>query len=221
MKRSDTLEERLNDLLESGRFPAQSKLPPERQLAEELGTTRGTLRQALALLEAQGKIWRHVGQGTFVGRPAATDAPALSLLMKSTNPTEIMEARRILEPKVAAIAAVRATADDIANLHRCLDKGAAATDLKTYELWDGMLHETVAEASHSALLKALQKALTGLRADKLWGRLKEASVTPERQIIYNGQHRAIVDMIVNRDAAGAEAAMGEHLETIAKHLFGR
>ncbi len=221
MDDKDDLLDRLTALLDSGRFPAQSRLPPERHLAEELGTTRGKLRQALALLEAKGRIWRHVGQGTFVGRLSASDAPALALLMKSTNPTEIMEARLILEPKVAGLAALRATADDIAQLERCLDKGAAAHDFQTFELWDGTLHETIAESSHSALLKALLKAMTSLREDKLWGRLKKASLTRERQAHYIRQHRKCVDAIRNRDVSGAEEAMRDHLETVQKHLFGR
>jgi DNA-binding FadR family transcriptional regulator len=213
--------DRLNALLDSGRFPAQSRLPAERELADELSTTRGKLRHALALLEAKGKIWRHVGQGTFVGRPAAADAPALALLMKSTNPTEIMEARLIIEPKVAGLAALRATADDIAQLERCLEKGVASTDFHAYELWDATLHETIADASHSALLKSLLKALTSLREDKLWGRLKKASLNRERQEKYNRQHRQCVEAIMNRDVGGAEDAMREHLETVQDHLFGR
>lgn len=221
MSRKDNLLNHLNELLDSGRFPAQSRLPPERDLAAELGTTRTNLRQALAVLEAEGKIWRHVGQGTFVGHRSPTEAPALSLLMKATNPSEIMESRLIIEPKVAGLAALRATAGDIAHLQRCLEKGAAAIDLKTYELWDGTLHEAVAEASHSAVLKAMLKALTALREDKLWGRLKEASLTRERQKVYNGQHARCVETIANRDRAGAEAAMREHLNTVQMDLFGR
>lgn len=224
MSTKDDLLKRLNDLLESGRFPNQSRLPPERDLAEELGTTRTNLRPALAVLEAEGKIWRHVGRGTFVGRRSpGAGAPGLGLLMQATNPTEIMEARLIIEPRVAGLAAFRATAGDIAHLHRCLEKGiAAVTDIKTYELWDASLHEAVAEASHSALLNALLKALTALReSDGLWGRLKEASLTRERQYVYNDQHRRCVEAISNRETTAAEAAMREHLSTVQMDLFGR
>lgn len=224
MTRKDDLLKRLNDLLESGRFPSQSRLPPERELAEELGTTRTNLRPALAVLEAEGKIWRHVGRGTFVGRRSpAAGAPALNLLMQATNPTEIMETRLIIEPRVAGLAALRATAGDIAHLQHCLEKGiASVTDIKTYELWDATLHEAIAESSHSTLLGALLKALSALReSDALWGRLKQASLTRERQHIYNDQHRRCVETISNRDANAAETAMREHLSTVQMDLFGR
>lgn len=223
MTPKDDLLGRLNALLETGRFPDQSRLPPERELAVELGTTRSNLRPALAILEAEGKIWRHVGRGTFVGRRSPAGAPALNLLMKATNPTEIMEARLIIEPQVAGLAALRATAGDVAQLRRCLEKGiASVTNIKTYELWDASLHEAIAEASHSALLGALLKALSGLReSDALWGRLKEASLTRERQYVYNEQHRRCVETICNRDARAAEAAMRLHLNTVQMDLFGR
>lgn len=219
----DDLLQHLNDLLDSGRFPNQSRLPPERELADELGTTRTNLRSALAVLEAEGKIWRHVGRGTFVGRPAPTNEPGLNLLLEATNPTEIMEARLIIEPRVAGLAALRATAGDIAHLRRCLEKGiASVTDIKTYELWDATLHEAIAEASHSVLLNALLKALSGLReSDALWGRLKKASLTRERQYNYNDQHRRCVETIGDRDAEAAEIAMREHLQTVQMDLFGR
>ncbi|WP_316980402.1 FadR/GntR family transcriptional regulator [Shumkonia mesophila] len=212
---------RLNALLDSGRFPAQSRLPPERELAAELDTTRTTLRQALAVLEAEGKIWRHVGQGTFVGRRGPNHFQAVSPLVHSAAPADIMETRLIIEPKAAALAALRATAGDIGHLRRCLDKGRAALDLKTYELWDGMLHEAVAEASHSTVLAAMLKALTALREEKLWGRLKEASLTRERQEVYNAQHMHCVEAIAGRDMTGAEAAMRNHLNTVQVDLFGR
>ena len=223
MASKDDLLKRLNGILESGRFPNQSRLPPERELAVELGTTRTHLRPALAVLEAEGKIWRHVGQGTFVGRRSPAGAPALNLLMQTTNPTEIMETRLIIEPQVAGLAALRATAGDLAHLHRCLEKGiASVTDIKTYELWDAGLHEAIAESSHSALLGALLKALSALReSDALWGRLKQASLTRERQYVYNDQHRRCVETICNRDATAAEAAMREHLSTVQMDLFGR
>ncbi|MCK5444854.1 MAG: winged helix-turn-helix transcriptional regulator, partial [Rhodospirillaceae bacterium] len=57
----------LKNYINDKELAPQSKLPPERQLCEELGISRGELRKALSLLEAEGKIWRHVGRGTFAG----------------------------------------------------------------------------------------------------------------------------------------------------------
>ena len=102
--------ERLRGALSSGRFPDQGRLPAERVLAEEFGVSRSTLRNSLGVLEAEGRIWRHVGRGTFVGERPSVDAPALSALVNQTHPEEVMEVRLALEPRIASLAARRATA---------------------------------------------------------------------------------------------------------------
>jgi len=67
-------------LLISGRYPAQSRLPPERELAVLLGVSRSGLREGLEILEAEGRIWRHVGKGTFVGPRPIQAATGLDLV---------------------------------------------------------------------------------------------------------------------------------------------
>src|SRR3982750_3588260 len=86
-----------------------SKLPTERELAVEIGQTRHAVRGALSLMEAQGKIWRHVGRGTFVGKAPEPDPNDIGAMLSHTSPREIVEARQMLEPQIAAAAAVHAT----------------------------------------------------------------------------------------------------------------
>src|SRR5258705_12891776 len=93
MRRQDRAIEKLDALLASGRFPVNSRLPPERQLTEDLELSRSALREGLEVLEARGRIWRHVGRGTFVGnRPLETPA-SLSVITSRTSPTEGLEVR--------------------------------------------------------------------------------------------------------------------------------
>ncbi len=118
--------ERLKRMIGDGRFPEQSKLPPERELAQEFDVTRSTLRKALSLLEAEGKIWRHVGKGTFVGNPPTEKSLQLSSLTRFTNPMEIMEVRLVIEPRLAGFAAMRATPEMITKMYRCIEKSELA-----------------------------------------------------------------------------------------------
>ena len=84
------------------------RLPPERVLAQRLGCSRETLRRALARLERAGEIWRHVGQGTFRG-PRPRFLPLRdTLLIEGATPQDLLSARLMLEPEVAAAAAARA-----------------------------------------------------------------------------------------------------------------
>ena len=212
--------ERLRDTLGSGRFPDQGRLPPERILAEEFGVSRSTLRTTLSVLEAEGKIWRHVGRGTFVGERPSVDAPALSALVNQTHPEEVMEVRLALEPRIAALAARRATAADIESMDRCVRKGETAKDVASFELWDGAFHRAIATGAHNALLLALFDAVNAIRQEAIWGRLKEASLTNDRQRLYNRQHRACVGAIRDRSATDAEGHMIQHLETVRRNMFG-
>jgi DNA-binding FadR family transcriptional regulator len=216
---TDDLTERLYKMISGRRFPRQSKLPPERELAKELNVTRARLRKALALLEADGKIWRHVGKGTYVGSPPTEQTLQLSFLAKSTNPMEIMEVRMVIEPRLAGFAAMRATPAMITEMHRCIEKSESAKDIRTFELWDATLHRTIAEAAHNSLLLSVMNIVNAMRQDKLWGQLKESAVTPEKMKEYSGQHHDCIKAIEARHASGAERAMVEHLQQVRNDLL--
>ena len=216
---TEDLIEQLYKMISDGRFPRESRLPPERILAKELDVTRGRLRKALALLEADGKIWRHVGKGTYVGSPPTEQTLQLSFLAKSTNPMEIMEVRMVIEPRLAGFAAMRATPAMITEMRRCMKKSESARDIRTFELWDATLHRTIAEAAHNSLLLSVMNIVNAMRQDKLWGQLKESAVTPEKMIEYSGQHHDCIKAIEARNVAEAEGAMAEHLELVRNDLL--
>ena len=154
MSRRDGSLEKLSQLLASGRYPAQSRLPPERELARLLGVSRSGLREGLEILEAEERIWRHVGKGTFVGPRPLGGASGLDLVSAMTSPDKVLEVRLLVEPLIARLAAMRATSSEIENMRRLLEKSEAARDVKAWELWDGTLHRAVAQSAHNQLLLA-------------------------------------------------------------------
>lgn len=212
--------QQLRESLKSGRYPDQSRLPPERVLAVELGISRVALRRALTVLEAENLIWRHVGRGTFAGpRPRATH-DAWFTIADITNPAEIMEVRLVFEPKIAAMAALRATPGDIEQMQKALLKAEAAPDTTSFELWDGALHQAIAKSTGNSLLISFFNTINNLREDKIWGRLKEASFTQDRKITYCKQHQKLVAAIVDRNSIKADRTMRVHLEMVQKNLLG-
>lgn len=194
------------------------RLPPERQLAEKLGMSRSALRQALASLEQEGTIWRHVGKGTFVGARPAHPSNSFRNIVSTTSPNEIMDARLVLEPKLASIAAMRATLGEIKQMGQTLKRAASTVEVASYERWDGLFHRMIAEASKNAFLVATFNMLNATREEKFWGRLKERRLRPDRIARYNQQHLVILDAISNRDSAAAETAMIVHLEQVKSDL---
>lgn len=217
MTKTDPILARLRDLVSRRDAAGDLRLPPERELAAQLKTSRGTLRRALDLLEAEGVLWRHVGQGTFIGNRRPLPRPAA--ITRFTNPDEVMEARLMLEPQLAAMAAIRGSGEDVARMDNCIRKSEAAATTATFELWDGKLHRAIAEAARNRMLLALFDHLNAVRDEDLWGQLKKATVNNSRKAGYRAQHRALVDAIRKRDAPAAEKIMRAHLETVRRDLL--
>ncbi len=209
---------RLRRYVEVAERADDKRLPPERQLAEELGMSRSSLRQSLDALESMGLIWRHVGKGTFAGSKPALQAASFRDIRSATSPSEIMEARLVLEPKLASIAAMRATMTEITQMTQVLKRAGATTDVPQYERWDGLFHRMIAEASRNAFLIAIFNMLNATREEKFWGRLKEKRLRPDRIERYNLQHHTILNAINNRDPETAEQRMIEHLDQVSRDL---
>lgn len=220
MRRLDDVITTLRLSLEDGSLPAGTRLEAERNLARTLDTSRSTLRAALDVLEAEGRIWRHVGKGTFAGPRAIRDERDLAAVGSRTGPAEVMETRRLVEPSLAALAAVRASTDEIAYLQTCLERLQRAGDHDAYGRWDSTLHRAIARSARNALLLAVFDAINTVREQLAWTQLWSASVLPARRADSEAQHAAIVDAIARRDASGARDAMHEHLSSVEYWLLG-
>ena len=200
-------------------LPANSRLPPERELCEVLGVSRGELRKALSILEQDGELWRHVGKGTFLGARPAQELSTVAAIAHQTNPREVMQARLLIEPQIAGEAAVNATAEDIAELKQCLKGSEAALSWRQYENWDNRLHRTIAEATHNTVLLALFDTLNAVRRAVVWGRLRREPDRPPADHHSFTEHRAIVAAIVERDIHAAAASMRRHLRAVEAKLL--
>lgn len=200
-------------------LPANARLPPERELCDILGVSRGELRKALAVMESNGELWRHVGKGTFIGtRPIETLAD-VGAITRSTNPREVMQTRLVLEPEVARLAALNATASQIAEMRHCLQKSRAAETWRQYESWDNRLHRLIGEATQNSLLLAVLDTLCAVRRAVTWGRLRAERVKPGPNHHSFAEHEELVAAIADRDMERARTAMRRHLESVERNLL--
>ena len=202
-------------------LPPSTRLPPERELAELLGVSRGDLRKALAFLERQGELWRHVGKGTFIGARPVAELSSVAAIAAATNPAEVMRARLAVEPELAREAALHATSGDIAEMKLCVAGARGAETWRQYETWDNRLHRAIAEAAHNALLLALFDTLNAVRRAVVWGRLRDEDPHPPADHHSFAEHAAIVAAVEDRDLAAAAARMREHLENVQALLLTR
>ncbi len=218
MREEDEDLTRLRAYVEAAASSGIERLPPEPRLGDELGITRGRLRTMLKRLENEGLIWRHVGKGTFVGeRQVKADDPDWSA---SISVDDIIDARLLLEPPLAARAAIHATPADVAAMEQCLTDMAVAGDFRNWRRLDEKLHRLIAEAAHNALLLRLHETLraqvrTGLgrRMDEVFGAMKGPKAATD------DEHRNLVAAIREHSPRKAQDMMRSHLESVRQHLF--
>lgn len=217
----------LLEALASGRYAAGAKLPTERAVAEQLAVPRSAVRNALAALEAEGLVVRLIGSGTFVADrapaplAAATEARSTAALPAiDASPTEIMETRLIIEPRIAALAVAHATVRDFERMELFNRNAEACNDFAEFERWDAALHQAIAEATHNRLIVGLYTGITRARDQADWGELKRRSMNADRREVYREDHRRIVAALRARNAGGAEAALLAHLRRVRHNLLG-
>lgn len=219
------LRQTLLDQLQSGHWRAGERLPAERELAQRHRVSRTTVRKALAVLKEQGLIEQTVGSGTYVaehatarlGRPGQGGVPDSS---RHTSPAELMEARLALEPAIIDMAIRNANAADLQRMQACCDEAERATTLEAFEHWDAELHQAIADAAHNSFVANVFALMKTVRAQSDWGQLKKKSVTPERRLAYQAEHRAIVNALRDRDTARARQHTLEHLLHVRQNLLG-
>lgn len=197
----------------------EGRLPAERELCEILGVSRGALRKALAIAESEGRIWRHVGKGTFVGRKPADNPADISNIANYASPAEVLRARILIEPMLAAEAALNASASDLAELRLCAKRGREADTWRRYENWDNRLHSVIANATQNKVLVMTFDNLNNVRRTVAWGRRRDGSTRPSPDHHSFKEHDTIVEAIFDRDSDVAARAMREHIETVRRKMM--
>lgn len=209
---------RLRGYVDRMRRAEADRLPSEQRLSDELGISRARLRGMLKKLEKEGLIWRHVGKGTFIGERRLTDD--IGAMPDMLTPPEAFEARLVIEPQIAALAAGRATPAQIAEMRDCLARMEQLDDFDQWALWDERLHRLVAKASGNQLLLALYdtvrvSAPSGMR--HMINRVFSDGTRKES----NAEHARFIQAITDHNPDIAEKMMRDHLLAVRQGLFGQ
>lgn len=220
MDESDGALTQLRAWLAQRELPPGGRLPPERELCGLLGVSRGALRKALAVLEGDGALWRHVGKGTFTGVRPVDEITSVGAIAARSNPREVMHARILIEPMLAREAALNATAEHLAEMRRCIRASREAATWRQYESCDNRFHRTLAEASGNTVLTALFDQLNAVRRAVVWGRRRDETERPPRDHHSFAEHERIVVALEERDEEAAHRAMHTHLLTVRRNLLG-
>ena len=204
---------RLRDLIDNEGYRHNDRVPPERMLCEQLGTTRNQLRKALAELEAQGRIWRHVGRGTFVGSRPVLNLQDVTYLRDQIQPEQVVSVRFTIEPELCRLAAQNATRSDLEQLKICANRCQMAEDWRSYEAWDNKLHHAIARATRNQLFLYFFETLNSVRRSIVWGQPRKTLGPPEGYVSF-AEHDLIVSAIARGDGDLAADAMVSHLQSV-------
>jgi DNA-binding FadR family transcriptional regulator len=201
-------------LIEAGEFARGARLPAERELASLLGVSRTSVREAVISLEIAGLVEVRVGTGIYV-----TGGPAGSTVAdKGPGPFELLNARKLVEGEIAALAASNATAQDLASLGAAVQRMTThIDDFAVREASDRDFHLGIAKATGNGSLELVVEGLWNQRAE-LWGRMQQHFHTESlaRQTIRD--HAAILAAVAARDPDAARAAMHRHIGRVVREF---
>jgi GntR family transcriptional repressor for pyruvate dehydrogenase complex len=207
-------------LIAEGKLRSGDRLPPERDLAEKFMVSRTSVREALRALQSRGLIEIRAGEGAFVKAisvEALIEPLALVILPHREAVGELFEARRLLEPAIAALAARRATPEEIAEMERILDEQAReVAQGRTGLAQDAAFHAALANSAHNRAISRIVNALM----DLLTQSREESLHTPGRPTRSHQDHRRIVEAIQRRDELGAHRAVLDHLIAVESLVTG-
>ena len=192
------------------------RLPSERELAERLGVSRASVKQAIVVLEVQDLVEIRHGGGTYLLKDSLTAEPVATLVDRRRRLPDVLDAREALEAKTAELAAVRRTDEDLRRIGEALEtmraevEGAGSGAASPGEEGDRLFHAAITAAAHSELLAEFM----GEIADRIAESRHESLREPGRPATSLAQHTRIADAVRDGDADAAVAAMREHLATV-------
>ncbi|HET7474718.1 MAG TPA: FCD domain-containing protein [Dermatophilaceae bacterium] len=216
--------EQLATSIRLGVFGFGERLPAERDLAERLGVSRMTLREAIAALRQAGMVTTRPGRGggtvvTYRGVEPGSLPPerVQQAGRRGADLRDALSFRRVVEPGAAYLAAARPlSGDQRAWLSDSLRAVEEAADNAAHRTADSRLHLTLAALCGSPMLvEAVTRAQAALHE-----LLSAIPVLPRNIEHSNRQHRAVVDAVLRGDRAGARARMEEHCDTTSALLRG-
>jgi GntR family transcriptional repressor for pyruvate dehydrogenase complex len=209
----------LRHMIATGRLGAGERIPPEADLCEELGVSRGSLREAVRMLAALGVIEPRHGSGTFVSQLRPEDLiSSLNLtfqLLPLPGLLEVYEIRRVLEAHVAAKAAARATPETVETLFSLIEAMEATDDPAEISACDHRFHAEIARAAGNPSLAAL---LAVFRARSRKYQVFTLPQGPDLRRRSDDDHRALATAIANRDPGAAAGAAHAHVAQTERWL---
>jgi DNA-binding FadR family transcriptional regulator len=193
-------------------------LPPERDLARQLGVSRPSVREALIALEVEGLVEVRIGSGIYVLGSRSNGEPGTTV-QAAMGPFELLRARWVIESECAALAAKHAKRAQIDAIAEALQQMESMAEERREPLpGDRLFHLRIAEGTGNGALVAVVKMLWDERTGPLFTQLEHHYDSPDQWARAITEHRTVLEAIGKRDQAAARIAMQRHLDKAYKRL---
>jgi DNA-binding FadR family transcriptional regulator len=241
--------DQLRAMIERGEYGPGDNLPPERELAKQFGVSRTSVREALIALEVIGMVSVRVGNGVTVlargAQPADAQAGAAGSTMRQAAhrsvwaadpeldieisrelddeipPFLLLQARRLVEPEAAALAAVNASDEQLASIRDAYARNVDDNRHGSHtHPGDRLFHIRIAEASGNPAYLLLISHLLGRKYGMMFQSLQALYTSKDMPDRSETEHRAILDALQARNAVAARRAMRGHIDSVI-HIFSR
>lgn len=211
-----TIADKITEMIDAGKFPPGSRLPAERELAEQFGVSRVAIREAEIALQALGRIRIKTGSGAYVLEPHMNHHQALP----DVSAFELTEARALFESEAAALAAARVSDDTLAELDRLVEIMSQTSGKdEAGEVADHEFHRTIANASGNAAITHVIETMWKLRDEVESVKAVYESVCSEDVGARAHEHADILEALRARDPAAARTAMRNHFARLLKAML--
>ena len=204
--------EQIVTMIDDGTFPPNSRLPGERELAEQLNVSRVTVREAGIFLQAQGIIQVRTGSGAYVLDPSKHNGR-----LPNVSAFELTEARTLFESEAAALAARDISDETLSLLEEYLEELGSSDG--QVEMADREFHRTIAAASGNAAVRYVVDVLWRIRMESREVREVYDAVCHDDAEEREAEHGAILDALRARDPAAARTAMREHFRRLIESML--
>ncbi|MEC7763034.1 MAG: FCD domain-containing protein [Pseudomonadota bacterium] len=200
--------ETLSTRIATQEYATEERLPSERQLAQDLGVARNTVREALDHLESKGMIRRRAGSGSFVTYDPTAEGETLSPVAAETGPLQLQVMRGIVEPEMVRLAVVNMSPRQIEELSQVLSKmEAVQTDATGFVRLEEEFHRLIAEGTGNPLLIACYNLVLDARRQSFRTAMYQRHLTPARIATYQRGYNGLFNAIAARDIEEASEFM--------------
>lgn len=210
-----------SDKILSGELKLNDRIPTERDIAERLGVSRNSAREALHILEMMGIIECLQGSGNYIrcdSQEYMLKAVNMMMVLQQISYTEVLQMRRSYEATALQLAMDAITPEELESLHQILTQMDLPMSVQASARLDVAFHATLVQASHNRLLVFYTSLISEL-LDRFIKNLRTSILTEKRRAaILNKSHWDIYEALVTKDRAAGAKALEKHFEVVGAHV---